>query len=43
MRIGVCLMSRLFEHLEFAADHAPLVLLLAAFPTAVGAILAAGF
>jgi hypothetical protein len=36
-------MSRLFERLEIAADHSALVLLLAAFPAALGAILAAGF
>ena len=35
-------MSRLFERLELAADHSTLVVLLAAFPTAVGAILALG-
>jgi hypothetical protein len=35
-------MSRFLERLELAADHSTLVLLLAAFPTAVGAILTLG-
>ena len=36
-------MSRLFERFEIVADHSPLVLLLAAFPTAAAAILSVVF
>jgi hypothetical protein len=36
-------MNRLFERIETAADHSALVLLLAVFPAAVGAIIAVAF